>query len=115
MSDSTTPTPGYAPPPPGYGQDPVAATNALAIVALILSLLVPPGGIICGHIALGQIRRTHEQGHGMALAGTIIGYVVTALNLLAFIGIIVFAVAAFAAVGSAVGHLPTDLSSDFPT
>ncbi len=30
-------------------------------------------GIICGHIALGQIRRTGEAGHGLALAGTVLG------------------------------------------
>ena len=35
------------------------------------------GGIIAGHIALGQIKRTGEGGRGMALAGSIIGYVYT--------------------------------------
>ncbi len=50
-------------------------TNTLSIVALILGFLVPIGGIITGHIALGQIKKTGEAGHGMALAGTILGYV----------------------------------------
>ena len=59
--------PAYAPEPP---------VNALAIIALILSLIsVSIGGVICGHISLSQIRRTGERGHGMALAGLIIGYV----------------------------------------
>lgn len=31
--------------------------------------------VICGHVALAQIRRTGEQGRGIALAGLIIGYV----------------------------------------
>jgi peptidyl-prolyl cis-trans isomerase B (cyclophilin B) len=51
----------------------------LAIVSLMLSVLVPPAGIVCGHIALARIRRLHQGGRPIALAGTILGYVVTAL------------------------------------
>jgi peptidyl-prolyl cis-trans isomerase B (cyclophilin B) len=70
----------------------VAPTNTLAIVALILGFVVPLGGIICGHIALGQIKRTGENGHGLALAGTILGYVFTGLGLLfAIIYIVIIA------------------------
>ncbi len=58
------------------------ATNTLAIVALILAFVVPLGGIICGHIALGQIKRTGEGGHGLALAGTVLGYVFVGLGFL---------------------------------
>lgn len=50
-------------------------TNTLAIVALILGLL---GGLLAipvGHTSLNQIRRTGERGRGMALAGTVLGYV----------------------------------------
>jgi hypothetical protein len=61
---------------------PAQRTNVLAIVALILGIVVPIGGIICGHIALSQIKRTGENGHGLALAGTIIGYVLTVLGIL---------------------------------
>ncbi len=57
-------------------------TNTLAIVALILGFVVPLGGIICGHLALGQIKRTGESGHGLAMAGTVIGYVLTGLTVL---------------------------------
>ena len=53
---------------------------------------------ILGHIALGQIKRTGEGGHGLALAGTIVGYVLTALYLI----FIIFYFVVFAAVvGSA--------------
>ena len=48
----------------------------------MLALTVPIGGIICGHLALGQIKRTGESGHGLALAGTIIGWVFTGLIVL---------------------------------
>ena len=68
-------------------------TNTLAIVSLILSLVgVGLGGIITGHIALNQIKQTGEAGHGLALAGTIIGYVGAAFVLLYVIGMIVFLV-----------------------
>lgn len=51
-------------------------TNGLAITALVLGLI---GGtilpIIFGHIALSQIRRSGENGRGMAIAGLILGYI----------------------------------------
>jgi hypothetical protein len=93
--------PGYAQPVVAYGPP----TNTLAIVALILGLLVPIGGIICGHIALGQIRRTGEAGHGLALAGAILGYVFTGLTILIvilyFVFLFVFLGTAAAAGGAA--------------
>lgn len=120
MTDPNLPPHGYAPPPaygvpPAYPPGQVARTNTLAVIALILGIVVPPGGIICGHIALSQIRRTYEQGHGMALAGTIIGYVLTVLIVLVIIGNIVLAVLFFGAIGTAAGNLPTAFPSDFPS
>ena len=75
-----------------------ARTNVLAIVSLVASVVgafvpgLPLVGIICGHIALGQIKRTGEQGRGMALAGTIIGY--AGIVLFAIALIVLFALAA---------------------
>jgi len=89
MTEPTPPAPNYQPQPYApYGTAPNGAplaprTNTLAIIALILSLVgVSLGGVICGHIALGQIKRTGESGHGLALAGVIIGYVFLGLTLL---------------------------------
>ena len=70
-------------------------TNGLAIVSLVSSLvgifIIPfigsIVGIITGHMALGQIKRTGENGRGLALAGTIVGYVGIAF---AILGIILF-------------------------
>jgi len=59
-----------------------AKTNTLAIVALILGIVVPIGGIICGPIALGQIKRTGEAGAGLAKAGLIIGIILTILSII---------------------------------
>jgi hypothetical protein len=98
MTDTQPPAPNT---PPVYGQNAqyapygsvpgaplVPRTNTLAIIALVLGLTVPIGGIICGHMALGQIKRTGESGHGLALAGLILGYVFTALIVLYVIGIV---------------------------
>ena len=103
MTDTQPPAPNapfpgqnaqYAP----YGTTPYGAplaprTNTLAIIALVLALTVPIGGIICGHLALGQIKRTGESGHGLALAGTIIGWVYTGFIVLylVFVFVIIFA------------------------
>ena len=56
----------------GAGQ--VTGTNTFALLSLIFGVL---GGVLAipfGHIARSQIRRTHEAGAGMALAGLILGY-----------------------------------------
>ena len=57
-------------------------TNVLAIVSLVTSLLGiftfglgSLAAVICGHISLSQIKRTNEQGRGMAIAGLVVGYV----------------------------------------
>ena len=86
-SDQYAPATYYAPARP---------TNVLAIIALVASCLgftVP--GIIMGHIALHQIKQTGEQGHGLALAGVIVGYcllgvfvILTVIYVLAFVGLI---------------------------
>ncbi len=85
--------PSGAAPYPGYPQQPVPGmnpTNPFAIASLIVSL-VGTGliGVILGHIALAQIKRSngYEQGRGLAIAGLVIGYAKLAL---AVIGVIIF-------------------------
>ncbi len=46
--------------------------------------------IITGHIARGQIKRSGEQGAGLALAGVILGYIGLALTVLAAAGFAIF-------------------------
>ncbi|MCT2087156.1 DUF4190 domain-containing protein [Microbacterium enclense] len=41
----------------------------------IVPVIGPIAGVITGHISLAQIKRTGEKGRGMALAGTIVGWV----------------------------------------
>jgi peptidyl-prolyl cis-trans isomerase B (cyclophilin B) len=65
--------PGYPPPPPPR------QTNAWAVAALVSAFTVPPMAIVCGHVSLSQIKRTGDEGRGLAIAGLVIGYVLTAL------------------------------------
>ena len=87
-----SPAPGFGD-TPAYASQPYAAaqtTNTLAIVALIAAFFVPLAAVICGHIALSQIKRTGQGGRQLALAGTIIGYCFIGLGIL--VGIIYAAV-----------------------
>lgn len=71
-----------------------APYNTLAIIALVSSLVVAPAGIICGHIALNQLKQVPARGRGFALAGTIIGYSWFGIFVLMFTGGILSAVLA---------------------
>ena len=71
---------------PAYGQQPypyapVATTNTMAILALVFAFVFAPAAIIMGHVAKKQIRRTGEQGEGLATAGLWLGYIFTGLSL----------------------------------
>jgi len=103
---SSPPYPGPYDPYQGY---PGQQTNSLAVASLITSIagvivgiplaifcyvgwLIPVVGAVLGGIALGQIKRSGEQGRGMAIAGIAIGAATAALLVLAMI---IVAAAAF--------------------
>jgi hypothetical protein len=59
------------------------SVNGLAIASLVTSLIsLQLIGIVLGHIALVQIKKTGQAGRGLALAGVIIGYSTVALVLI---------------------------------
>lgn len=85
--DIPHPVPAFGPPVPAtflpYAQ-PVPKTNSYAIgslacgiAGLMLALPAVPA-VVLGHMARKQIKRTGEQGEGMAVAGLVMGYVVCA-------------------------------------
>jgi Domain of unknown function (DUF4190) len=86
-------------------------TNTLAIVALVSSLLLAPLGIIFGHISLSQIKRSSEDGRGLAIAGTVIGYVGTVLAALGLAFVFVVMGAMTAAIHRAGTHYTTPTTS----
>lgn len=109
--------PGYPPPPAGYlqqyatggypyaqnpyAQDPYAparptGTNGKAIAALVTSLagIVFCGlpsfvGVVLGVMAMRETKRTGQEGYGLALAGVIVGAIVTVLSVLVVIAYVV--------------------------
>src|SRR5918993_1298200 len=97
--------PAYGSPYGGYAP---AKTNTLAIVSLVSSLVglfILPFigsivGVITGHMSLSQIKKTGEQGRGLAFAGTIIGYVGLAFIVLGLIVFLAFLPILFASINN---------------
>jgi hypothetical protein len=82
--------------PPATAAPPMARTNGLAIASLacgIAQFVVGPlatiPAIVFGHMARHQIKRTGEEGAGLALAGLILGWatVILAILLLVIAGV----------------------------
>lgn len=78
---------------------PVAKTNGFAIASLACGLAQFVAGplptipaIVFGHMARGQIRRTGEQGAGLALAGLVLGWGVVLLGVVIVVGLSLFLV-----------------------
>ncbi len=94
MTDPT-PTPYTAP-----AAGPARPTNVLSIIAIIGAFVFPIAGIVVGFIALGQIKKTGEAGHGLALAGVVLGFVFSALYLLLIIFSIVFPLLVAGSIGT---------------
>lgn len=108
LPEATTPSVPAVTPPPAGGPvtaipPPAAPNEQLAVWSLVLSLLAvcgfcctpvgitAIGGVVCGHLALSRIKANPQlQGHGLAVAGLIIGYFAIAgwlLKLLFFGGL----------------------------
>ena len=90
--------PGARPPAPPAPPAP-PKNNALAIASLVCGaaqLMLWPlatiPAVVLGHVARRQIRRTGEQGAGLALAGLILGWIGVGFAVLAVIGIVLAAV-----------------------
>jgi DUF1707 SHOCT-like domain/Domain of unknown function (DUF4190) len=77
----------------------VTATNGLAVASLACGLaqfafgpLPTIPAIVLGHVARHQIKRTGEQGAGMALAGLLLGWAAVVLGIIAILGLAAFVV-----------------------
>ncbi len=81
---------GWTPPPPPppygapasygqpytpYGEPPTRGTSTLAIVALVLSVLCGPLGVLSGILAHQHARQRGMRGAGIALAAIVVGVI----------------------------------------
>lgn len=82
----------YPPLPPGINGMAVASlvTSILGVAMCFLPSML---GLVFGLVALNQIKTTGERGRGMAIAGAIIGGVVTALGAVWLVLVVVGAAA----------------------
>ncbi|WP_372452103.1 DUF1707 and DUF4190 domain-containing protein [Streptomyces oryzae] len=87
------PQPAYPEVPRTFLPAPPPRTNGTAIGALVCGVLTPMYGltaipaVILGHKAKAEIRRTGEQGDGLATAGLVLGWLAIC-GVLAIIGLI---------------------------
>ncbi len=105
----TTPPPygSYPPPPyPPYGYPGPRPTNGMAIASLICAFLFAPLGIVFGHISLSQIKRTGEEGHGLAIAGLVISYLITIGTVLALVLMVWFTIVIARELDNQSGYYP---------
>ncbi len=95
-------------PPPQYAAPP--QTHTMAIVSLIFGIMGiigmcagigPIVAVICGNMALGEIRANPARytGDGLAKAGIIIGWIGLALSVCAICGVIAYFVFAAGILG----------------
>ncbi|MDH5147761.1 DUF4190 domain-containing protein [Brevibacterium casei] len=90
----------------GVAYQALPPNNTLAIIALVASIfgvvssffIAGIAGIVMGHIARKQIRERGERGDGMAVAALWVGYIGTALWILAWLFIILAYLGMFALV-----------------
>ncbi|WP_264067887.1 peptidylprolyl isomerase [Mycolicibacterium komossense] len=82
---SPYPQPPY--PPPYAGPRP---TNAMAIASIVCAFVLAPLGVIFGHISLSQIKKSGEDGRGLAIAGLIVGYLITFVSIIALVFMLLF-------------------------
>lgn len=76
---------GYGAPPPTRGNNGMAvAALIMGIAGLFICGLTSIVGVVLGHISLGQISRTGEEGRGMAIAGLVLSY----FGILCWLGVV---------------------------
>ncbi|MCR2812640.1 DUF4190 domain-containing protein [Microbacterium sp. zg.Y1090] len=70
----------------GESEPPV---NDKALLALVFGFVLAPIGIVFGHLARRELRRTDARGRGYAVAGLVVGYTLTAVAILAAAAVLI--------------------------
>lgn len=64
---------------------PAQRYNTFAMLSPIFAVVVPPVGVVLGHLALPHIRRSRELGRSAAICGLAVGYALTVALIAALI------------------------------
>jgi uncharacterized membrane protein len=69
--------PGLRQPAESVGEEEVAPSgwNVLSIVSLVLAVVLSPLAVMFGYLAVGQIRRSAQQGEALAWVAVALGWV----------------------------------------
>ena len=105
----------HLPPLVGAEQSADQQTNTLAIVSFLTSWVLWPVGIVTGHIALSQIRKRGGGGRGLAITGTVIGYVLTTIAVLGVVMSLVISSLISRAVNTAIDRVGDSVVENFKT
>ncbi len=70
-----------------------ARTNTMAILSLVFAFILSPLGIVFGAIGLNQIKKTGEEGKGLAIAGLITSSIFTLLGIIYIVFVIIALIA----------------------
>ena len=71
--------------PPAEYPDYTQPYNVLAVLAFVFVWLTIILGLVFGYIALAQIKRTNQQGRGLARAAVILGWIGLATTIIVLI------------------------------
>ena len=78
MSDgASSPSPCF----PASRQSPGPGLSALALVGFVITFVWGLAGLVVSIIALVRIRKTQQRGRALAIAGVVLGTVVTVLTI----------------------------------
>ena len=58
-----------------HNESALAHTNVLAVVAICVVWFCFPAALVCGHLALSQIRESGERGRTAAIVALVVGYI----------------------------------------
>lgn len=62
------------------------AVEPMAIAGFVLAFLVGPAAVVCGLLGRARIRRSGRAGWGFATYAVIVGWLLTAIQVIALIG-----------------------------
>ncbi len=70
-----------------------ARTNTMSILSLVFAFILAPLGVVFGAIALNQIKKTGEEGKGLAVAGLVTSSIFTLLGIIYIVFVIIAIIA----------------------